>query len=97
MVVPVTEAGLHDGTLVVPFADISGARVARDGTGRALIERHVPLQRSILSAFGGGQSTYHELDLGGVLMPQLHTSPPPFRIYATGISLGQPPAPSAGG
>lgn len=90
LVTPQSDVAQHDGTLVLPFADLAAGRLRRSADGVLAPSRHVPNQR--LHPFGGGQSTYHELNLGGLMMPQLdaRTWPRWFRIYDTGVRLGTP-------
>ena len=94
----VGSAPVNDGAIAFSFADLAHARLARGSDGRPIVEQRVRLQASSATPFGGGQSTYLDsADAAGVLMPQLSPTAPAFRIYATGVHLGAPIAPLAGG
>lgn len=90
MATPVTDALLNDGALFIPFTDLAAGRLRRNADGSLWLRVHVPLKRSLLNFFGGGQATYHEGNVnGGVVFPQLDTRDARwYRIFSTGIRLG---------
>lgn len=75
---------LHDGTFVLPFADIARGKLQRTRTGTLKVATHVAPQKAFINPTGGGQSTYSEWKNQRVfLMPQTNftTYPDVFNIY----------------
>jgi hypothetical protein len=75
----------HDGTIVVPFRDISRGELERDEQGKLM-----PLQQFSCRFDAGGQSDYDERGgQKGLLMSQVHLKsiPDVFQVWQTGQGI----------
>jgi hypothetical protein len=81
----------HDGTYVIPFADITQGKLAKREDGSLQIDTHFQRDAALSSGQqGAGQSTYHEKNnAGGLILPQfdMKSMPRVFQLFSTGYSL----------
>ncbi|EDY21388.1 hypothetical protein CfE428DRAFT_0633 [Chthoniobacter flavus Ellin428] len=93
LVTPGSRKLMHDGTLAFEFDSLENGTLKRDSAGHPTIATYFPVQSSLLSGPGGGQSDYDEHNTGGgLLMPQfdLRAYPHVFQIFSTGRKLTAP-------
>jgi hypothetical protein len=98
LVTPESPGVLHDGTLVLEFADLATGTLVRSG-GAPVVERHLPAISGMPQERRGGQSDFHaESTATGVIQPALMTGDYPviFQFFATGEGLAVPSVPSLG-
>lgn len=74
----------HDGIHVVPFEDITRAKLKRDATGKLMVTK---IMNIAPTSHSGGLADYHEKNIrGGIVFPQidLKRAPAVFQTYSTG-------------
>ncbi len=79
---------LHDGTLVLEFADLAAGALLRSN-GVPVVSKYLPAIPGLPAERRGGQSDYAEESTTGVLQPSLHLEDYPefFQIFASGETL----------
>ena len=93
LVTPGSRKLMHDGTLAFEFSSLDQGTLQHDPAGHLAITAYFPLQASILSGPGGGQSDYDEHNTaGGLILPQFNhpAYPRVFQIFSTGRMLPSP-------
>lgn len=91
LVTPESPGILHDGTLVIEFADIETGKLVRVG-GTPVVTKHLPALSGDPADRRGGQADFHESFVNGIVMPslQLGSFPEFFHIYETWELLVDP-------
>jgi hypothetical protein len=93
---PESPGVLHDGTLVLPFDDLSVGSLERSG-GVPVIEKHLPAIAGLPLERRGGQADFHAgAASAGILQPSLQVGDYPeiFQFFATGAVPSTPAVPS---
>jgi hypothetical protein len=101
LVTPESPGVLHDGTLVLPFDDLSAGTLQRSG-GVPVVEKHLPAIAGLPLERRGGQADFHAgAGTAGIFQPslQLDDYPELFQFFTTGEVPSAPavPALSRGG
>lgn len=93
---PESPGVLHDGTLVLPFDDLSAGSLERAG-GVPVIEKHLPAIAGLPLERRGGQADFHAgAGAAGIFQPslQLDDYPEFFQFFTTGEAPSAPAVPA---